>query len=236
MGLLRILYRDDRLVAIDKPERLLVHRSRQARDHVFALQLARDQIGQFLYPVHRLDRATSGVLLFAMDREAASAIGSAFSEGRVRKEYLAVVRGHPPDEGCIDHPLSEPDSEKPKASITRFRTECRGDLSHLPGAPDRAAYATVRVFPETGRTHQIRRHLKHLAHPLIGDTTYGKGEHNRFFRSAFGCYRLLLHAAVLTVPHPDDGRDLTILSPVPEDWTVVLQALEGRPTTECQPG
>jgi len=224
MGLLRILYRDEWLVAVDKPDHLLVHRSRQARDHVVALQLARDQVGQYLHPLHRLDRATSGVLLFALDAVSANRVMTAFAEGRVEKHYRAVVRGRPLEEGVIDHPLRDPDSGLMKDSVTRWRRLATADLSALPEAPDPAVYALLEVCPQTGRTHQIRRHLKHLAHPVIGDTTYGKGLHNRFFRSAFGLHRLMLHAETLTLPHPTTGDRLTIEAAIPEEWGPLLEA------------
>lgn len=209
MALLDILYRDDDLVAINKPDALLVHRTRFAADGLAALQILRDQIGCTVYPVHRLDRATSGVLLFALNPDAASCLGKAFAGREVHKVYRAVVRGRAPDQGEIDHPVVDADEGIPREARTRFR--CLETLmldAEVEGRP--AIYSLVEVVPETGRRHQIRRHLKHIHHPIVGDTMYGRGAHNRFFRERFGVYRLLLHARSLTVPHPATGAPLHI--------------------------
>ena len=193
---LHILYRDDGLIAIDKPSGLLVHRSDiDRRETRFAVQLLRDQIGRRVYPAHRLDRGTSGMLLFAYDGETASKLGAQFESRAVEKTYLAVVRGHPPESGVIDHPLARrPDdyehlpanaSLAAQPALTRYR---RLAVTELPYAVDRyptSRYALVELNPETGRRHQLRRHLKHLAHPIIGDSTYGKGRHNRLFQEVF---------------------------------------------------
>jgi tRNA pseudouridine65 synthase len=180
---------------------------------VHALQLVRDAVGAYLYPVHRLDRATSGVLLFALDVGAARAIGNAFQEGRVEKRYLALVRGAPPDQARVTHPLSRDDGE-PQPAVTEITTLARY-----------GRYALVEARPESGRTHQIRRHLKHLSCPIIGDVRYGKGEHNRLFRTRHGLHRLALHAASLTLADPSTGERVTIEAPLPEVFARTLTAL-----------
>jgi len=221
---LEILYADEHLVAVHKPSGLLVHRSPiDRRETRFALQLLRDQLGQRVYPVHRLDKPTSGVLLFALSTDSARPLSLAFAEGRVEKTYLAVVRGVPAETGVIDHPLvEEPDSaaaadagpEKgARAAVTAFRRLAAAELPHAVGRYPSSRYALVEARPRTGRRHQLRRHFKHLFHPIIGDTKYGEGRHNRFFREAFACHRLLLAAVELTVPHPAGGPPLTVCAP-----------------------
>jgi len=207
------------LVAVDKPAGLAVHRG-QSHDPVHALQLVRDQVGAYVYPVHRLDRGTSGVLLFALSAEAARNLGQAFESGTVEKRYLALVRGAPPDRVRVEHALSREDGRPPQPATTEFRTVARY-----------GRYALVEALPETGRTHQIRRHLKHLSCPIIGDVRYGKGEHNRLFRTEHAFHRLALHATSLTLSDPETGAPLTIRSPLPEDFARTLKALETRLAT-----
>lgn len=233
---LPVLYRDAALIAVHKPSGLLVHRSMLDRHETrFALQIVRDQIGQRVYPTHRLDRGTSGVLLFALDPAIAATVGAAFETQRIDKTYLAVVRGHPAEAGCIDHPLTRqyddyefrPESADaaPQAAITHYR---RLAAVELPVAVDRyptSRYALLELTPETGRRHQIRRHLKHIAHPIVGDATYGKGRHNRFFAEAFDCRRLLLACTGMRLQHPLNGSPLTLSAPLADDFARVVNTL-----------
>jgi len=230
---LPILYQDDQLVAVHKPAGLLVHRSWIDRHETrFALQLVRDQIGQLVYPVHRLDKPTSGVLLFALNPEAARSLSQAFAAGLVEKTYLAVVRGVPPEVGVIDHPLREEydrhddprarAGKEPQPAVTRFRRLATVELPFAVGRYPSSRYALVEASPQTGRKHQLRRHFKHLFHPLIGDSKYGEGRHNQFFRSQYGCQRLLLAAMEMTLPHPQDGRTLTITAPLESSFASLL--------------
>lgn len=233
---LRILYRDEFLIAIDKPSGLLVHRSDiDRRETRFAVQLLRDQIGQRVYPAHRLDRGTSGVLLFAFDGATAARLGTQFESRSVDKIYLAVVRGHPPEQGIIDHPLTRrPDDYEflpadatleAQPALTRFR---RLAIAELPYAVDRyptSRYALLELSPETGRRHQLRRHLKHIAHPIIGDATYGKGRHNRLFQTLFGCHRMLLACKALRLTHPSSGLPLHIEADISGEYAEVLKVL-----------
>ena len=221
--MLTILYRDEHLIAIDKPAGLLVHRSDIDRHQTrFAVQLLRDQIGARVHPVHRLDRGTSGVLLFAFEADATRAMGAQFEAGDVRKTYLAVVRGWPPDAGSIDYALSRDHDEQGAARSSREAQAARSDYRvlariELPQAVDRyptARYALVALNPVTGRRHQLRRHMKHIAHPVIGDATHGKGVHNRFFANQFGCSRLLLACVELRFHHPVSGVETTIEAPL----------------------
>jgi tRNA pseudouridine65 synthase len=210
---LPVLYRDAHLLAVHKPAGLAVHRG-AARDRTFALQLVRNQAGRRVHAVHRLDRATSGVLLFALDPETARRMQERFAAGAVEKRYLALVRGIPPEEGVIDHPIPS-DLEGPRVpALTAFRRLATFER-----------YALVEARPRTGRRHQIRRHFKHISHPLIGDVRYGKGEHNRLFRERFGFHRLALHALELAFEHPETGEALRIAAPVPEDLAGPLRAM-----------
>lgn len=216
---LPLLFHDDRLIAVAKPSGMAVHRG-WSQDRVVAMTLARDQAGRHVFPVHRLDRSTSGALLFALDPVAARRLQEQFEAGAVRKRYLALVRGITPDEGVIDHPIPREDDGPRVPAVTEFRRL---------GTFER--YSLVEAFPRTGRRHQIRRHLKHLSHPLIGDVRYGKGEHNRLFRERFGLNRLALHALEIAFAHPDDGRPLRLFAPVPEDLAGPLRAM-GLPVVE----
>lgn len=256
--MLDILYRDPWLIAIDKPSGLLVHRSPiAAHEERFAVQLLRDQIGQRVYPAHRLDRGTSGVLLFALDREIAGMLGQQFESRQVDKRYLAIVRGHPPASGVIDHPLvrrldpiersrgrgaghrdSLPEDEDIDAepvdapalepalpAQTHFRTVARVELPHAVDRYPTSRYALVELRPITGRRHQLRRHLKHISHPIIGDATYGKGRHNRLFQTLFGCQRLLLACTRLVLTHPQTGLPLVLQAAPASDFRAVTHAL-----------
>lgn len=233
---LTILYRDKHIVVIDKPSGLLVHRSEIDRHETrFAVQMLRDQIGQWVWAAHRLDRGTSGVLLFALNAEMAGILGRQFEAGSIEKKYLAVVRGHPPACGEIDHPLSrqrdarewkgERSSDEAQSALTRYR--CLATVE-LPVAVDRypsSRYGLLEVEPLSGRRHQIRRHLKHIAHPIIGDATHGKGIHNRFFAEQFACPRMLLACIGLTFNHPASGERLKIKAPVSGSFAATLAQL-----------
>jgi tRNA pseudouridine65 synthase len=213
---LPILYSDDAIVVVNKPSGLLVHRSPIDRHETrFAVQIVRDQLGRRVYPVHRLDKGTSGVLAFALDRETARSLASAFAGHQVVKTYLAIVRGWPAETGEIDYPLAAVQDEYapspetgPKESRTLFRRLETVELPHRVDRYPTSRYALVELQPDTGRRHQLRRHLAHVSHPIIGDSTYGKGRHNRLFAELFGVQRLLLACVRLEFAHPRDGRDL----------------------------
>ena len=226
---LRLLHLDTELVAIDKPAGLLVHPSAlDAHEDRNALHPLRDQLGTWLWPLHRLDKGTSGVLLFARDADAARRWGMAFEQGRVGKRYLALVRGWPDAAGVIDQPLAR-DPELPSAgqprvpAVTRYR---RLQCFEWPFAVDdrhaTSRYALVEAEPLTGRRHQIRRHFKHIAHPLVGDATHGKGAHNRAVAHWLGVQRLWLHAAEVTLPAP--GGALRIEAPCGPAWALLQRA------------
>ena len=237
MESLPILYRDEFLVAVHKPSGLLVHRTDIDRHETrFAVQIVRDQIGCKVHAVHRLDKGTSGVLVFALNPEAAKVLTAQFEAQQVAKIYLAVVRGHPLESGVIDHPLSrirddyewkgaDMESEA-QAAVTRYRRLATAECDVAVDKYPTSRYALVELDPLTGRRHQLRRHLKHISHPIIGDSTYGKGRHNRFFQQAFGCHRMLLASVSLALTHPVTGQPLTLIAPLADDFMNVLTALD----------
>jgi tRNA pseudouridine65 synthase len=202
---LDVLHQDGNIAAFAKPSGLLVHRG-WGTDPVVFVDLAERVLGRKVYPVHRLDRATSGVLLVALDAKAAAALCAQFEQGLAQKRYLALVRGVPPERGSIDHPIPRREGGPRVAAVTDFERLY---------ALDR--YSVVEARPRTGRLHQVRRHLKHISHPIIGDVNYGKGEHNRLFREQYALTRLALHAAGLVVTHPETGALLRLEAPLPDD-------------------
>ena len=234
---LPLLYRDNELVVVNKTSGLLVHRSaidRGARE--FALQTVRDQLGQTVYPVHRLDRATSGALIFALSAGSARALAEAFASGRVSKTYLAVVRGIPAqNEILLDYPLREEldaksdtmaRRDKPaQVAVTEFQTLATHEFPIAVDKFPTSRYALMRASPRTGRKHQIRRHLRHLGHPIVGDVKYGSGKHNRFFRETLDVHRLLLACIELSFPHPVENRELKVRAPLAEDFQRVVSTL-----------
>jgi len=234
--LLRILYRDEQLIAIHKPAGLLVHRTLLDRHETrFAVQLLRDQIGQYVHPVHRLDRGTSGVLLFALERGIARAVSAQFEAQQVDKTYLAVVRGHPEEAGRIDHALrrqyDDYEYRNPGSladaqhAITDYRRLAHTELAQCVDRYPTSRYALLELKPVTGRRHQLRRHLKHLAHPIIGDATYGKGRHNRLFQDLFGCHRLLLACLEMRLTHPVSDLPLRLSASLAPDFLDVVNKL-----------
>jgi tRNA pseudouridine65 synthase len=225
---LHLLHTDADLVAIDKPPGLLVHASSlDAHEARNALDLLRAQLGMPLWTVHRLDKATSGVLLFARHVEAARSLGAAFESGLVRKRYLALVRGWPAEAGEIDQPLAR-DPELPSAgqprvpALTRYRRLACHEWPFPDGRHATSRYALVEVEPLTGRRHQIRRHFKHIAHPLVGDSTHGKGAHNRAVAQWLGTARLWLHASRLELTAVDGKPSAVIEAPSGPEWARLM--------------
>lgn len=216
---LTILYRDDSYIAVDKPAGLQVHRSWISEENEeFLLQRLRDQIGQRVYTVHRLDRPTSGVIIFGLSSEAAREMCGVFENRQVEKTYLAIVRGYADAEGHIDYPLQEEPGKPLQGAVTDYRTMATVELPIPVGRYNTARYSLVEVKPLTGRSRQIRKHFHHIFHPLIGDTSHGEGRHNRLFREHFDVHRLLLHAWKLAFRHPLSGEEMEIVAPLPEEF------------------
>jgi tRNA pseudouridine65 synthase len=222
---IEVLYQDACLAAIAKPSGLVVHRSELAPDRTTCMSLLRAALKRWVYPVHRLDRGASGVLLFALDPDVAKALGRAFVERRIKKTYLAVTRGVLPDSGCIDAPIADEPGKEPALAQTTFRRLAHVELPYAVGRYPTSRYSLAEVEPITGRTHQIRRHMAHIRHPLVGDVNYGEGRHNRFFREVFGVHRLLLHAAALSLTHPETGAPLVLRAPLPRELSDLFERL-----------
>lgn len=222
---LTILYRDRDVVVVDKPSDLLVHRTAIDGDNDAALQRVRDQIGQWLYPVHRLDRPTSGALVFALSSEAAHRLAEDFRGTGVTKHYLATVRGWPPEQGVVDRPL-RPSKKKPaRGSRSRFARIATAELPIAVSRYPTSRYALVMAAPDTGRYHQLRRHFNAISHPVIGDTARGDRHHNRFFREHFDSHRLLLHAWRLAFPQPFTRETITVHSEPPAAFERLAESL-----------
>ena len=235
---LAVLYRDECLAVVDKPAGLMVHDSALARGETdFAADRLREQFGKPVFLVHRLDRATSGCLLLAFDRDTASALGkalmsreqeAAFGKAAFEKDYLAVCRGWPDEDFIVDHPLDGgPGKPVKKTAITAFERLATCELATPSAGFDTSRYALLRARPHTGRFRQIRRHLKHVSHHLIGDTSHGDGRHNRAFRM-LGIHRMLLHAQRLAFGHPHDGSRVDVVAPVDAEFERALALFEGQ--------
>lgn len=216
--MLDILFRDEHLIAINKPHGLLVHRSAIAADaEEFAIQLLRDQIGIKVNPAHRIDRKTGGVLLFALDKATEIAMQQQFMENRVQKKYLAIVRGYTPDREEIDYPLRKENGTLQEA-FTVYSTLQRAEIEMPFGAHATSRYSLLEVSPQTGRMHQIRKHLSHVFHPIIGDRTHGCNKQNKLFKEKWEMTTMLLHASWLSFTHPISNAVTTIEAPLQAEF------------------
>ncbi len=233
---IKILYQSNHLIAVNKPAGMLVHRSwLDKHETVFLMQTLRDQIGQHVFPVHRLDRPTSGVMLFALNSDTARELAQQFEYKQVQKTYRAIVRGWTDDAGCIDYPLKEQldviadpfaDADKPaQSAITEYRTLARVELPFVSHARfPTSRYSLLHITPHTGRKHQIRRHLKHIFHPIIGDTTHGDLKQNKAVQKFCSVNRLLLHAESLVFRLPETDESICVHAPYDDDWQRVCRA------------
>lgn len=212
---LELIYEDEYLVAVNKPPDLLVHATRLFPGERYAcLQMLRDQLGHRVFTVHRLDRKTSGVLLFCKESGFQAEVDGLFREKRVTKTYAAVVRGWIEEPFTSERPLRKPDTEVIQDAVSHFTPMEKAELPEAVGRYDTARLCLVGVKPETGRTHQIRRHLKHAAHPILGDTVHGDGRYNTFARGSLACGRMCLHAVSLSFVHPFLGEPVEIKAPM----------------------
>ncbi|MGV8879198.1 MAG: pseudouridine synthase [Sphingobacteriaceae bacterium] len=223
--MLDILFQDDHLVAINKPHDLLVHPSPIARDaSEFALQKLRDQLNQWVSPVHRLDRKTGGILLFALQKNAERAMHLQFAEGLVGKTYLAMVRGHTPETGDIDYALRKENGTL-KEAFTHFKTLAKAELPVPLGKHETSRYSLVEAKPTTGRMHQLRKHFAHIHHPIIGDRTHGCNKQNRLFKTLWESNTMFLHAATLGFTHPVTAEKIYVTAPLQEEFRRMLQMM-----------
>ncbi|MCM2322633.1 MAG: pseudouridine synthase [Oligoflexia bacterium] len=226
--MLTILHREAGFVAIDKPTGLLVHPTRIAAGVAESCVASlRAQLGQDVFPVHRLDRSASGVLLFALDRDHASQLTWLFREKQVTKTYYAIARGWLPDSGTIDKPLRKDKDSPYRESVTEYTRVAQVELPHAVGRYPSVRYSLVRLTTRTGRLHQIRKHLTSIFHPILGDTVYGDGRHNRFGREQLGVHRLMLLARSIAFPHPETGSPIQLIAPWPEEFRRFLEMGHG---------
>lgn len=230
---LSIIFQDNDLLVVNKPHGLLVHRTKMDfGEKESVVDHLRDK-GLQVFPVHRLDKPTSGVLIFALSSEVARSMSELFAARKVQKKYLAVVRGVPPAEAVIDHPLKEEldkitdklaRKDKPaQEAITHIKTLVQVELPVLVDKYPTSRYSLVEAKPVTGRKHQIRRHLRHINHPIIGDVTHGNSKHNRFFENEFKIRRLLLACTQMTFQHPKTGVELTINANVSSEFNEIIE-------------
>lgn len=235
--ILEILYQDEYLIAINKPSGMLVHRSWLDKgETVFVMQTLRNQINQHVFPLHRLDRPTSGVLVFALSSEIASLMMPLFAGRDIHKTYHAIVRGWIQDGALLDYPLKEERdkiadkfaSSEPvfQEAITEYTPLAHAELPIPMGRYNACRYTLVEMKPHTGRKHQLRRHMHHLSHHIIGDVNHGDGRHNRLFREQFSCHQLLLHASRLSFSHPITQKRIEIEAKLDPVWLRVLRGLE----------
>ena len=233
--MIEIVYEDAELLAVNKPAGLLVHRSAIAADETdFLLERLRIQVGGTLHLAHRLDRATSGIVLLAKSREIAGELGRQFMARNVIKRYLAVVRGWPEVEGVIDYALPDVRERSPrKPALTRWRTLATATVPIVLGKYPEQRYALVEAQPETGRYRQIRKHFHHVSHHIVGDTSHGRGDHNRLWRMHFQMHRLLLHAWRLELAHPLSGAPLALQASLDATWQRVLDLMNWNAALAC---
>lgn len=242
---LDILYLDEDLVIVNKPSGLLVHRTHLAKHETdAALQRLNHQLGQWVYPVHRLDRATSGVLMFALSSGVARQLVRQFSNHSIDKRYLCLTRGHTNQVGQIDYPLAQLNEKKgrsrfkiagtEKEAVTHYQTLQHYLLPYPVSKYPTTRCSLVEITPQHGRKHQIRRHFKHLRNPLLGDTRYGCRHHNQLFSSFELPLRLMLHAKSIAFTHPNSGKKIFIEAPIAEDFQQMLEYLEQHDITASQ--
>lgn len=221
-----IIYRDDDLVVVNKPHGLLVHRSSIARDvEVYALQLVRDMIGQRVYPVHRLDRKTSGCLIFALSKEVNADLGAQLASKEVQKVYHAIVRGYTETEDTIDYPVKD-DRDRIQDAITHYKRLKTYEIPVPLGKHPTSRYSFIEVMPETGRFHQIRKHMNHLRHPILGDRPHGCSKQNRLWKNKYDMMTMMLHARSITFNHPTTKEEITLTADYSEEFVRVIGILE----------
>ncbi len=235
--MLEIIYQDEYLVAVNKPAGMLVHRSwLDKHETQFVMQTLRDQIGQHVFPLHRLDRPTSGVLVFALSSEIASNVMPMFANHEMVKTYHAIVRGWIEEGDVLDYPLKEEldkiadkfakQDKEAQSAVTEYQPLAKVEVPFSTGKFPTTRYCLVEMKPKTGRKHQLRRHMAHLRHPIVGDTTHGDGKHNRLYREEYDCHRLMLHASELRFVHPYTKQDLVLKASFDESWQKLFAEFE----------
>jgi len=222
---LTILYQDKDLIAVNKPPGLLVHPSKMANDATdFALHRLRDQIGSWVYPTHRLDRKTSGVLLFALNKKTQVIVNKSFQNREILKKYIAIVRGYTEASGHIDYALKN-DNGKIQDAQTSYKTLSKSEIDIPSGKHPTSRYSLLQLEPSTGRYHQLRKHMAHIFHPIIGDRPHGCNKQNRLFKEKFKLKDMMLHANELTIMHPITKEELVIKARPTREFERIQEAL-----------
>ena len=223
---LDILYQDEYIVAISKPSGLLVHRTElDPFEQQFAVQILRNQLDRYVYPIHRIDKPTSGVLLFSLNLEIAQLLSQSLQDKQIYKSYIAIVRGWMPDEISIDRGIRQGRTNERKEALTHFQCLQTAEMPVPIGPYQSARYSLVMASPVTGRRHQIRKHLNHVSHPIIGDTWYGDRDHNRYFSEKKNISQMLLHSYQLQFSHPETKKQIKIKAPLPAHWQEALSLI-----------
>lgn len=222
-----ILYHDDYFVAINKPANLLVHKTRISEDKTAVLQILRDTFGIWVYPIHRLDRGTSGVLIFGKTPQSANALSECWHDDTTIKKYIAVVRGYIAENGTLDYPLLDQETRKtPQDAVTHWTKLAESEIDAPIGLRySQARYSLVEARPQTGRRHQIRKHFAHLRHPILGDKRHGDNKHNMYWQENFDLRRMLLHASCFGFQHPYSGELIHLVAGIDEQFEQALTRL-----------
>jgi tRNA pseudouridine65 synthase len=221
-----ILFRDENLVVINKPHGVVVHRSSYVGEaDIYAVQELRKQLGQYVYPCHRIDRKTSGILVFTLNQESARRMQELFAGNFIKKNYLAIVRGYTDDLGVIDYTLIN-EKGKSQEALTNYKTIKRVELDIPFGKFKTSRYSLVDAEPHTGRMHQIRKHLAHIHHPIIGDRPHGCNKQNRLFKELFQMDTMMLHAHKILFSHPESGKEIKLKASLHTEFQRMIDTLQ----------
>ncbi|WP_299104587.1 pseudouridine synthase [uncultured Tenacibaculum sp.] len=226
---LEIIYEDDFIIGVSKPNNMLVHHSdysKNVSEEASLIQLLYSQIGHKLYPLHRLDRKTSGIILLSKAPEFVAEFQQLFYNSKIEKIYYGLVRGYSPQELLINTPVKGRDSNVYKDAETHLETKESIEIN-IPVTPyNTARYSIVKLTPKTGRLHQLRIHMNKISFPLIGDPKYGDNNHNHMFKEKFDCNNLFLHAYSLEFTHPYTNKQVILKTPFPNHWIKIKEAFK----------
>ncbi len=210
---------------------MLVHHSFMANnmsEEKSLVQLIIDEREEQYYPIHRLDRKTSGIVLFAKTKERFEAFQNILQSETTQKVYFAIVRGHAPASGIIDSPVKGRDANVYKDAYTSFKCMDTLTLDIPVGKFDQSRYSLVELRPKTGRLHQLRIHMNKISHPIVGDPKYGDRFHNRMFIKVFDMDTLLLHANQLHFIHPITSENISIQAPLPPNFVKIKKLFNNK--------
>ncbi|WP_440881081.1 pseudouridine synthase [Tenacibaculum sp. C7A-26P2] len=223
---LEIIYKDEFIVCVSKPNNIVVHHAYHSRNVIeeqSLLEKIYDEFGEKMFPIHRLDRKTSGIILLARNKKAVSSFQQLFIEDKIKKTYLGIVRGHSPERLIINSPVKGRDAKVYKNAETLLETIDK-TIQKIPVKPyETSRYSLIKLTPKTGRLHQLRIHTNKISHPLIGDPKYGDKNHNIMYQKKFDCYNLFLHAYSLKFMHPLTKKELKLVAKLPDEWNIIFK-------------